>query len=193
MRLRIHQEQPGQDSSRQDTPNAIPEEMPTELPLGLQTKHSNPEQHSPAVRLRGSPGHNSERYSVGLWRKHTSVGRYHATFTAQFQTLRAQNEKNYNTIIGARHPITPGIIRHAAYLLTRYAVHSDNMTSYYGRWHKEHKTPLCELGETVQYMIQDVRRQGKLEHGFFTGIWLGKEMHKQMNPYSAHPARSSKH
>ena len=46
-----------------------------------------------------------------------SVERYHATLAAQIRTLRAQVEKNYNVIIGARHPITPWIVRHAAYLL----------------------------------------------------------------------------
>ena len=142
--------------------------MPTELSLGLRAKHSNPQQHSPAVRPSGSPEHNPEGYSVGRWRKHAgytepslqlTVARKcreisHHTHGTDPRTLRAQIEKNCNTIIGARHPITPWIVRHAAYLLNRYAVHSDGMTSYYRRWHREHKTPLCEFGEMVQRMIQ---------------------------------------
>ena len=119
--------------------------------------------------------------------------RYYATPTAQFRTLRAQIEKNYSTSIGARHPRTPWIVRRAAYLLNRYAAHSDGMTSYSRRWHREHKTPLCELGETVQYMIQDVRLQGKLEQRFFTGIWLDKDGQTSEYTYSARPARSSEH
>ena len=121
------------------------------------------------MQVRQKPAYSSQ--SQG------SVERYHATLAAQIRTLRAQVEKNYNVIIGARHPITPWIVRHAARLLNRYAVHSDSMTSYSRRWHKEHRTPLCEFGETVQYMIQDVRLQGKLEQRFFTGIWLGKDTH----------------
>ena len=158
--------------------------------MGLWQKHSHLEQHvlqsdqedllitilkatalafGGNMQVRQKPAYSSQ--SQG------SVERYHATLAAQIRALRAQVEKNYNVIIGARHPITPWIVRHAAYLLNRYAVHSDGMTSYSRRWHKEHKTPLCEFGETVQYMIQDVRLQGKLEQRFFTGIWLGKDTH----------------
>ena len=119
------------------------------------------------MQVRQKPAYSSQ--SQG------SVERYHATLAAQIRTLRAQIEKNYNTTVGARHPITPWIVRHAAYLLNRYAMHSDGQTSYFRRWNKEHKTPLCEFGETVQYMITDVRLQGKLEQRFYTGIWLGKD------------------
>ena len=58
-----------------------------------------------------------------------SVERYHATLAAQIQTLRGQIEENYNTVIGARHPITPWIVRHAAYLLNKDAAHSESQTS----------------------------------------------------------------
>ena len=58
-----------------------------------------------------------------------SVERYHATLAAQIQTLRGQIEENYNTVIGARHPITPWSVRHAAYLLNKDAVHSESQTS----------------------------------------------------------------
>ena len=121
------------------------------------------------MQVRQKPAYSSQ--SQG------SVERYHATLAAQSRRFRAQVEKNYNVIIGARHPITPWIVRNAAYLMNRYAVHSDGMTSYSRRWNKEHRTPLCEFSETVQYMIQDVRLQGKLEQRFFTGIWLGKDTH----------------
>ena len=50
----------------------------------------------------------------------------------------------------------------------------DKLTSYF-RWDKEHKTPLCEFGETIQYMIADVQLHGKLSQWFYTGIWLGKD------------------
>ena len=68
----------------------------------------------------------------------------------------------------------PWVIRHAAYLLNRYAIHNDGKTSYFKRWHKEHKTPLCELGQTIQYMIPHHKRMPKLESRFYKGIWLGK-------------------
>ena len=54
-----------------------------------------------------------------------------------------------NAIIGARHPITPRVVRHAAYLLGKDAVHTDGQTSDFRRWNNEHETPLCEFGETA--------------------------------------------
>jgi len=65
----------------------------------------------------------------------------------------------------------PWLIKHAAYLLNRYSVHSDGNTSYYRRWNKEHKTPICEFGETVLYMIPTAKDRPR----FFQAIWLGKD------------------
>ena len=46
---------------------------------------------------------------------------------------------------------------------------------YFRRWHKEHKTPLCEFGETIQYMVAHHKKMPKLESRFYKGIWLGKD------------------
>ena len=67
------------------------------------------------------------------------------------------------------------MVRHAAYLLNRYQVHNDGNTSFFRRWNREHKTPLCIFGETVQYMIPTTKALPKLEQRFFKGIWLGKD------------------
>ena len=67
------------------------------------------------------------------------------------------------------------MIRHAAYLLNRYAVHSDCQTSFQRRWGEDHKAPLCEMAETVRYMIPTLRAQPKLEPRFFKEIWLGRD------------------
>ena len=90
------------------------------------------------MQVRQKPAYSSQ--SQG------SVEGDHATLAAQIRKLRAQIEKKYNTIIGARYPITPWIVRHAAYLLNRYAVHSDGMTSYYRRGTKstEHHSASLE-------------------------------------------------
>ena len=49
------------------------------------------------------------------------------------------------------------------------AKHANGFTGFYNTWHKEQHTPLCEFGETVQYIFP------KLEPRFFIGIWLGKD------------------
>ena len=69
----------------------------------------------------------------------------------------------------------PWLVRRAAYLLTSNAVHSDGNASYFRRWQREHKAPLCDFGETVQYMVPTVKGLPKLEPRFFEGIWLSKD------------------
>ena len=92
------------------------------------------------------------------------------------RTLTAQLRNNYKlNNISINHPIMPWVIRRAAYLLNRYAIHNDGKTSYFRRWNKERKTPLCEFGETIQYMIPHYKRMPKLESRFYNGIWLGKD------------------
>ena len=52
-------------------------------------------------------------------------------------------------------------MKHAAYLLNRYAIHADGNISYYRRWNKEHKTPICDFGETVLYMLPTAKQMPK--------------------------------
>ena len=107
------------------------------------------------ITVRQSPAYSSQ--SQG------SVERYHRTLMGQVRTLKSQVQDNYGTNITSRHPIMPWIVRHAAYLLNRYAVHADGNTSFFRRWNKENKTPLCEFGETVLYLLPSQRLLPKLE------------------------------
>ena len=104
-----------------------------------------------------------------------AVERFHRTLAGQIRTLRTQLNNQYNTMIGTNHPIMPWILRHAAYLLNRYSVHKDGQTSYHRRWAKDHKSPLCEFGETINYMIPHLQTHPKLEARFFIGLWLGRD------------------
>ena len=74
-----------------------------------------------------------------------------------------------------KHPLMPWIVRHSAYIMNRYALHSNGCTSYFNRWNREQHTPLCEFGETVQYMLPTVKQLPKLEPRFYSGVWLGKD------------------
>jgi len=69
------------------------------------------------------------------------------------------------------------LVKRAAYLLNRYSVHSDGNTSYYRRWSKEHKTPICEFGETVLYMLPTAKHMTKMEARF----WPGKDTSTNQN------------
>ena len=120
------------------------------------------------ITVRQSPAYSSQPQG--------SIERFHRTLFNQVRTLTAQLKSNYKlNIIRINHPIMPWVIRHAAYLLNRYAIHNDGKTSYFRRWNKEHKTPLCEFGETIQYMVAHHKKMPKLESRFYKGIWLGKD------------------
>lgn len=67
------------------------------------------------------------------------------------------------------------MVRHTAYLLNRYATHADGNTSYFRRWNKDHRAPICEFGETVQYLLPTVKQLPKMEQRFFKAIWLGRD------------------
>ena len=119
------------------------------------------------ITVRQSPAYSSQ--SQG------SVERFHRTLMGQVRTLKAQLEANSDISITSQHPIIPWLVRHAVYLLNRYATHADGNTSFYKRWNKEHRTPLCEFGETVLYQLPNVKDLPKLENRFLPAIWLGKD------------------
>ena len=119
------------------------------------------------VNIRQSPAYSSQ--SQG------SIERFHRTLMGQVRSLVQQVTTSYNLTLSVQHPIMPWIVRHAAWLLNRYAMHNDGQTSYQRRWQKDHKAPLCEMAETVQYMIPTTKAQPKMEPRFFKGIWLGRD------------------
>ena len=119
------------------------------------------------VNIRQSPAYLSQ--SQG------SIERFHRTLTGQVRALVQQVTTSYNLTLSVQHPITLWIVRRAAWLLNRYATHNDGQTSYQKRWQKDHKAPLCEMAETVQYMIPTTKAQPKVEPRFFKGIWLGRD------------------
>ena len=119
------------------------------------------------IQVRQSPTYSAQ--SQG------SVERYHRTLIGQVRALIQQVSTNYDIHIPNRNPILPWIVPHAAYLLNRYLVHNDGETSYERRRQKTHQSPLCEIGETVQYLLPTIRVLPKMEPRFYNGIWLGRD------------------
>ena len=93
----------------------------------------------------------------------------------QVRALVQQVTTSYNLTLSVQHLVMPWIVRRAAWLLNRYAMHNDGQTSYQRRWQKDHTAPLCEMAEAVQYMIPTTKAQPKMEPRFFKGIWLGRD------------------
>jgi len=120
----------------------------------------------PGLAVRASPKYHSQ--SLG------SAERFHQTLHAQVRTLKIQLETSYVTTLSVTQDIFPWLVRHAAWLISRYLGHSDGLTSYHRRWGRNYETALCEFAETVQF--RDPGKQtSKLTSMWETGLWLGKD------------------
>ena len=119
------------------------------------------------ISVRQSPAYSSQAQG--------SVERFHRTLMGQIRTLRAQLQQDYDRTITSKHPSVPWLVRGTAYLLNRYATHADGNTSYFRRWNKDHRSPLCEFGETVQYLLPTAKQLPKTEQRFFRATWLGRD------------------
>ena len=121
-----------------------------------------------SISVRHSPAYSSQ--SQG------SIKRLHRTLFEQVRILKEQIRQCYNISNTMKHPITPSVIKHSAFLINTYLIHSDGHTSYFHRWKSDNKTPVCEFGETILYMVAGAsKHQPRLENRFFKGIWLGKD------------------
>ena len=74
-----------------------------------------------------------------------SVERFHETLDGQGRALRIHVEMAYGVSITSRDPITSWIVRHAAWLLNRYLLHDDGLTSYQRRWQRSFQMSICEF------------------------------------------------
>ena len=174
----------GSSTGRQDPTRAIPV-MPTTIPDGMWRNTCNSQQHCPTIRpgrlhhLLAQNGGNSngQQHSSETitWQAQGSVERFHRTLMGQVRAIKLQLENNYGIKLNSKHPIMTWLVKHSAYLLNRYSIHSEGNTSYYRRWGKKHKTPICEFGETVLYMLPTAKHMPKMEARFYPAIWLGKD------------------
>ena len=89
------------------------------------------------------------------------------------KSLREQVKASYNNhMIGNNHPLMPWMIRHAVWLINRYLIHSDGLTSYQRRWERDYKHAICEFGETVLYRVP-AKQLIKGDLALHKAIWLG--------------------
>ena len=102
-----------------------------------------------------------------------SVERFHRTLFGQVKSLREQIKASYNNhMIGNNHPLMPWMIRHAAWLINRYLIHSDGLTSYQRRWERDYRHAICEFRETVLYRVP-AKQLVKGDLALHKAIWLG--------------------
>ena len=140
------------------------------------------QQHNTAIRSRRSPDCTPANSSKQDGRQHQNF-----TSTRQCRKIPSNTDGTNQNIQG---PITTklrqnnrkqtpksyhGWLRHAAYLLNRYATHADGNTSYFCRWNRDPQAPLCEFGKTVQYLLPTAKQLPKMEQQFFRVCWLGRD------------------
>ena len=114
-----------------------------------------------SMTVRHSPSYSSN--SQG------SVERLHRTLLG-----KAQVERNYSTTMSTKHCLLPWIVRHAAWTVNRYVIHSDGYTSFERRGGRNYERAICEFGETLLYLPPQHKKLPKADLRMQKCIWLGK-------------------
>ena len=130
------------------------------------------------IAVRQSPAYTSQAQG--------SVERFHRTLLEQVRALKLELENNYGIHFTGTHPTVPWMVKHAAYLFNRYAEHSDGNASYYRRWNKERKTPICELGETVLYMLNTNSKAQAQDGSAILSSHLARQRHLNKRRHPGH-------
>ena len=102
-----------------------------------------------------------------------SVERLHRTLLGHIRTFKTQVERNYKITLNVKHPLL-WIIRHAAWTINRYVVHSDGYTSFERRWGRNYERAIVEFGDALLYMPPQHKSLPKAELRMQKCIWLGK-------------------
>ncbi len=83
---------------------------------------------------------------------HTSMGaveRMNRSLAGQIRSLRLSLQKQHGQRLAATHPLTPWLIRHAAWVLTRFTVWPSGHVPYESTRGRAYRSELVELGEQV--------------------------------------------
>ena len=100
----------------------------------------------PNVKVRQAPV-----YSSG---SQGAVERWHQTLNGQITTFISVLKNKLNIDIDAHSPLLPWIVRHSAWVISRFMVHSsDKLTSYTRRWDQPYTSPIGSCGEAVNFKI----------------------------------------
>ena len=94
----------------------------------------------------------------------------------QVRTLKVAFESRYPTVkVTEESVVFPWLVRHAAWLCTRFGVKQDGRTAYERLRNRSYKGEIAEFGEVVMYKISN---QGlrKLDEKWSSGVWLGKSL-----------------
>ena len=117
-----------------------------------------------SMTLRHAPSYSSNRQG--------SVDRLHGTLLGQVRVVKAQVESNYSMTMSTKHCLLPWIVRHAAWTVNRYVIHSDGYTSFERRWGRNYERAICEFA--LLYLPPQHKKLPKADLRMQKCIWLGK-------------------
>ena len=108
---------------------------------------------------------------------HASLGageQANQEISGQVRCLKAQLEDRLKQHVPSDHMIMAWIVRHAGWLITRYAVRADGRTGYEATRGRTFRGELAEVGERIWTRIPGGNTGSKLEAKWEPRIWLGK-------------------
>jgi hypothetical protein len=108
---------------------------------------------------------------------HQSQGKVencHKRVEAQVKVMGMVLEFHYEEEWNSEHRMVPWAIRHAGWLITRYAVQASGHAAYFYVCGKEYTGEIVELGETILFK-DPMNKGGKIDSDMDEGIWLGKD------------------
>ena len=91
----------------------------------------------------------------------------------QARVLKAALEDRLGCAVPLTHAVMHWLIRHAAYLLTKFHVGGDHLVGYQRLHGKMSQERIAEFGEHVLYYIPKKRR-GKFDPKWRHGVFLGR-------------------
>ena len=70
--------------------------------------------------------------------------------------------------------VTPWLVRHASWLVTRFQTRSTGATAFHAQRGMPYRSTLYEFGEGVLAKIGEGKQPAKMEERWITGMWLGR-------------------
>ena len=123
---------------------------------------------------------------AGTGIKHSAVGDSDSNGTieraiqeieGQCRTMRSALESRIGQKITLQSPITPWLIRHTGYLVTRCKVLASGRTAFQLMKGRRSNGRLAEFGEVVHFLIPKAKDlPGKFEDRWSKGVWVGCDM-----------------
>ena len=115
------------------------------------------------------------RHSPTGWKQaQGDVGTLQSNLYAQVRALKLVLEARYPGFdLPTKHLLFPWLVKHAQWLLNRYAQKSDGPTPFEKRWSKPYSGSLCLFAEVVHF-----RKVGKFPKSlpaWEEGLWLGRD------------------